>query len=72
VLNPSNIRNRNLRRLLRKAELPSIRFHDLKHTSATLLLSKNLHPKIAQKMLGHASVAIIQDTYSHGLPRMGD
>jgi hypothetical protein len=35
-----------LRRLTRKAELPEIRFHDLRHTCATLLLSKNLHPKI--------------------------
>jgi integrase len=71
-LNPSNIRNRNLRRLTSKAGLPKIRFHDLRHTCATLLLSKNVHPKIVQEMLGHATVAITLDTYSHVLPGMGD
>ena len=71
-LNPSNIRNRNLRRLISKAGLPTIRFHDLRHTCATLLLSKNVHPKIVQEMLGHATVAITLDTYSHVLPGMGD
>jgi integrase len=72
MLNPSNIRNRNLRRLLRQAELPAIRFHDLRHTCATLLLSKSVHPKIVQEMLGHATVAITLDTYSHVLPGIGD
>ena len=71
-LNPSNIRNRNLRRLKQNANLPDIRFHDLRHTCATLLLSKNVHPKIVQEMLGHANVAITLDTYSHVLPSMGD
>ena len=61
-LNPSNIRNRNLRRLTNKAALPEIRFHDLRHTCATLLLSRNVHPKIVQEMLGHATVAI---TFGH-------
>ena len=72
TLNPSNIRNRNLRRLTGKAGLPQIRFHDLRHTCATLLLSKNVHPKIVQEMLGHATVAITLDTYSHVLPGMSD
>jgi integrase len=71
-LNPSNVRNRNLRRLLRKAALPTIRFHDFRHTCATLLLSRNVHPKIVQEMLGHSTVAITLDTYSHVLPGMGD
>ena len=71
-LNPSNIRNRNLRRLTRKAVLSEIRFHDLRHTCATLPLSKNVHPKIVQEMLGHANVAITLDTYSHVLPGLGD
>jgi integrase len=71
-LNPSNIRNRNLRRLTSKADLPKIRFHDLRHTCATLLLSRNVHPKIVQEMLGHATVAITLDNYSHVLPGMGD
>ena len=71
-LNPSNIRNRDLRRLTSKAGVPEIRFHDLRHTCATLLLSKNVHPKLVQEMLGHATVAVTLDTYSHVLPGMGD
>ena len=49
-----------------------MRFHDLRHTCATLLLSKNVHPKIVQEMLRHATVAIASDTYSHVLPGMDD
>ena len=71
-LNPSNVRNRNLRRLTKKAALPEIRFHDLRHTCATLLLSRNVHPKIVQEMLGHSTIGITLDTYSHVLPGMGD
>lgn len=71
-LNPSNIRDKNLRRLTGKAGLPAIRFHDLRHTCATLLLSRNVHPKMVQEMLGHATVAITLDTYSHVLPGIGD
>ena len=71
-LNPSNIRNRSLPRLIAEAGLPKIRFHDLRHTCATLLLSRNVHPKIVQEMLGHAKVAITLDTYSHVLPGIGD
>jgi len=58
--------------LLKRTELPMIRFHDLRHTCATLLLSKNVNPKIVSEMLGHASIAITLDTYSHVLPNMRD
>jgi integrase len=58
--------------LLKRAELPMIRFHDLRHTCATLLLTKNVNPKIVSEMLGHASIAITLDTYSHVLPNMRD
>ena len=51
--------------LLRRAGLPAIRFHDLRHTAATLLLSQGVHPKVASEMLGHATVAITLDRYSH-------
>jgi integrase len=71
-INPSNLRQRNLAPLLRKAGLPHIRFHDLRHTCATLLLLKNVHPKFVQELLGHATIAITLDTYSHVLPGMGD
>jgi integrase len=71
-INPSNLRQRSLAPLLKKAGLPHIRFHDLRHTCATLLLSKNTHPKFVQELLGHATIAITLDTYSHVLPGMGD
>jgi len=69
---PSNLRRRSFAPLLRKANLPHIRFHDLRHTCATLLLSKGTHPKFVQEPLGHATVAITLDTYSHVMPGMGD
>jgi integrase len=59
--------------LLRRAGLPnSTRFHDLRHTCATLLLTKGVHPKIVSEMLGHSSIAITLDTYSHVIPGLGD
>lgn len=54
-----------------RAGLPDIRFHDLRHTCATLLFSKGVHPKVVQELLGHATVNITLDTYSHVLPGMG-
>jgi integrase len=47
-------------------------FHQLRHTAATILLLKNVNPKIVSEMLGHANIAITLDTYSHVLPGMGD
>jgi len=70
LVNPSNLRKRSFAPLLEKAGLPSIRFHDLRHTCATLLLASNVNPKIVSEMLGHASIAITLDTYSHVLPTM--
>jgi integrase len=61
---------RRFKPLLRRAGLPEIRFHDLRHTCATLLLTKNVNPKVVSEMLGHASIAITLDTYSHVLPTM--
>jgi integrase len=71
LINPSNLRNRSFARLLKRAGLPpDTRFHDLRHTCATLLLSRNVNPKIVSEMLGHSSIAITLDTYSHVLPTM--
>ena len=70
-INPSNLRNRSFKRLLERAGLPQITFHDLRHTCASLLFQRNVHPKHVQELLGHASVAITLDTYSHMLPGMG-
>src|SRR5262249_41187553 len=61
---------RHLRQRLPRAGLPAIRFHDLRHTAATILLSHNVNPKVVSEMLGHSSVAITLDIYSHVLPHM--
>lgn len=58
--------------LLRKEGLPDIRFHDLRHTCVTLLLTKGVHPKVVSELLGHSSIAITLDTYSHVIPGLGD
>jgi integrase len=63
---------RSFKSLLKRAELPDIRFHDWRHTCATLLLSKGVHAKFVQELLGHATISITLDTYSHVLPGMGD
>lgn len=47
-----------------------IRFHDLRHTHATMLLQQGVHPKIVSERLGHSSIGITLDTYSHVLPNM--
>ncbi len=59
-------------RVLRRARLPRIRFHDLRHTCATILLSRGVHVKLVQELLGHATISITLDTYSHVLPGMDD
>ena len=69
-VNPTNLRNRSFAPLLARAGLRRVRFHDLRHTCATLLLGRNVNPKIVSEMLGHASVSITLDTYSHVLPDM--
>jgi integrase len=71
-LNRHNVNYRSFKPLLERAGWPNIRFHDLRHTCATLLLSKGVHPKFVQELLGHATIAIILDTYSHVLLGMGD
>jgi integrase len=70
-VNYANLNPRSFKPLLKKAGLPDIRFHDLRHTCATLLLSRNVHPKIVSDVLGHASVTITLDTYSHVIPGIG-
>lgn len=71
-LEPSNIDRRSFKPLLRAAGLPDIRFHDLRHTCATLLLSGNTPPKVVQEILGHTDISLTLDTYSHVMPDMQD
>lgn len=65
-----NMTRRSFKPLLKKAGLPEIRFHDLRHTHATLLLQQEVNPKLVQERLGHSSINITLDTYSHVLPNM--
>ena len=57
-------------RFIAGTALPKVRFHDLRHSHATHLLASGVHPKIAQERLGHATIAITLDLYSHVLPGM--
>jgi integrase len=63
-LHPNTLRHRFLH-LIKQANVPSIRFHDLRHTSATLMLANGEHPKIVQERLGHANISMTLDRYSH-------
>jgi integrase len=69
-LDASNVMYRGFKPLLRHAGLPPIRFHDLRHTYATLMLSQGINPKIVQELLGHATISQTMDTYSHVMPDM--
>lgn len=66
-LDPGTVRQ-VFRRILRRAGLPHLRFHDLRHSHATLMLMSDVHPKIVHERLGHSSIAVTLDTYSHVLP----
>ncbi|WP_280770078.1 tyrosine-type recombinase/integrase [Salipaludibacillus daqingensis] len=68
-LNPANVR-RSLNQLIVEAKVPKIRFHDLRHTHATSLLSKGINVKVVSERLGHSNIKITLDTYSHVLPTM--
>ena len=57
-------------RFLRRFGLPHVRFHDLRHGHATLMLIQGVHPKVVSERLGHSSIGITLDTYSHVLPGM--
>jgi integrase len=68
ALRRSNFRRQSFARLVRAAGVPYIRPYDMRHTAATLLLLAGVHPKIVSEMLGHSSVAITLQVYSHVLP----
>ncbi|WP_276322079.1 site-specific integrase [Paenibacillus thalictri] len=66
-VNPRNLL-RTFYALMKKADVPKIRFHDLRHTVATLMLSRNINPKVVKEILGHSDIRVTLDTYSHVLP----
>jgi integrase len=68
-LHPSQFSDR-FDRLVKAAGVPRIRFHDLRHTHATLALQAGVHPKVVQERLGHSSIAVTLGTYSHVIPAM--
>ncbi len=69
-MNPSHMLRREFAGLLRQAGLPRIRFHDLRHTAATLLFAQRINPKVVSEMLGHSDIAITLGLYGHVTPPM--
>ncbi len=69
-LEANNLKKRYFKPILEAAGLPDMRLYDLRHTAATLRLVNGEHPKVVQEMLGHASITLTLDTYSHVLPGM--
>jgi integrase len=62
--------SRAFRALLLSARLPAVRFHDLRHTAATLLLAQGLDPRTIMETLGHSQISLTLNTYSHVLPAL--
>jgi integrase len=69
ALDPESV-SRYFRQAVKQSMLPQIRLHDLRHTHATLALQAGVHPKVVSERLGHATVSITLDTYSHAIPAM--
>lgn len=68
---PGNLKRRHFRPILKTAKLPKdFRLYDLRHSCATLLLAAGEHPKVVSERLGHASITLTLDVYSHVLPTM--
>lgn len=69
LLNPSSA-TRRFQEKLEEAGLPTMRFHDLRHSTATLLLSRGVHPRLVMELLGHSQISLTMNTYSHVIPQM--
>ena len=69
---PMDARNltRHFVKALKNAELPQKRFHDLRHTCASLLLAQGVHPRVVMEILGHSQISLTMDTYSHVIPEL--
>lgn len=66
---PSTITNA-FKNVVRKIGLPFVSFHDLRHTHASILLAEGIHPKVVQERLGHSTIKLTMDTYSHVMPTL--
>jgi len=70
-VDPDNLVRRSFKPLLKQAAVPELRFHDLRHTAASLLMAEeNVHVKVVSEMLGHSTTSVTLDTYSHVTPTM--
>ncbi|MEZ2656690.1 site-specific integrase [Aneurinibacillus aneurinilyticus] len=69
MIDPADI-NADFKIACKFADVPKIRFHDLRHTHATLLLQLGENPKVVSERLGHADISITLNTYSHVLLNM--
>lgn len=69
-LHAHNVTQRDFARVAKRAGVPRIRFHDLRHCHATLLLRQGVHPKVVQERLGHSTISMTLDIYSHVVPGM--
>jgi integrase len=69
---PLDARNvqRGFRRIVRRAKLPRMRFHDLRHSCASLLLTQGVAPRVVMETLGHSRIAVTMDTYTHVMPAL--
>ena len=70
IMIPDNLTGRNFKHFLEVAGLPDIRFHDLRHTAATMLLRQKVNVKVVSEMLGHADISITLRIYAHVIPDM--
>ena len=68
-LSPNTV-SHAFRDICKKAEIDGIRFHDLRHTHATMLMKQGVNPKVVQERLGHSSISVTLDIYSHVVPGM--
>lgn len=66
-VNPNTLTSR-FASVVKDLDIPRVRFHDLRHTHATQLLKEGVHPKVAQERLGHATISVTLDLYSHVMP----
>jgi len=66
-IEPQNL-VRHFKTLLQRADLPNIRFHDLRHRCATMLISQGVHPRFVMEIMGHSQISVTMNTYGYVLP----